>query len=281
MRAPGDSATGNSIGAERATASTPAAPATRQKASPCRARTACGSEEGTKPETTKPAAPVRTAKTAPTIHAGLRPAGPAPGSRRPAAQRARRPIARARTSTTAARAAGPGSGREDSRTRAMRGAYPSSRFSRKSKMRVLPGFIPVAKVAQATGDSEGLVVSRGTKAPASASCARFGSSPSAIIEATASGSAPSKPSTSTRSNEVSPVAPAGAACPAGPAGAAALPGAAPGTASTASTASVRSPPAAGKRRKGVLRGPERICRRSVPRRALPRRPEAGSAGNLR
>ena len=67
-------------------------------------------------------------------------------------------------------------------------------------MRVRPGFMPVAKVAHATGDSEGVVVPSAANVPSSASRARCGSSPASIRVATTSGSAPSNPRTSSRSS---------------------------------------------------------------------------------
>src|SRR6185503_12615870 len=47
-------------------------------------------------------------------------------------------------------------------------------------MLCLPGFTPVAKLAQATGDSDGCVVSSLAKVPCSESRFRFGSLPSSI-----------------------------------------------------------------------------------------------------
>ena len=64
-------------------------------------------------------------------------------------------------------------------------------------MLCLPGFTPVAKLAQATGDSEGWVVSRVEKTPSSASFWRFGSLPSARYFLDSVGSMPSKPMTKT------------------------------------------------------------------------------------
>ena len=66
---------------------------------------------------------------------------------------------------------------------------------RKSKMLCLPGFTPVAKLAQATGDSEGCVVSSFANVPCSESRFRFGSLPSSIHLRASVGSIPSKPRT--------------------------------------------------------------------------------------
>ena len=65
-------------------------------------------------------------------------------------------------------------------------------------MLCLPGFTPVAKLAQATGDSEGCVVSSFANVPCSDSRLRFGSLPSSIHLRASVGSIPSKPSTNTR-----------------------------------------------------------------------------------
>ena len=64
-------------------------------------------------------------------------------------------------------------------------------------MLCFPGFTPVAKLAQATGDSEGWVVSSLEKAPSSPSFCRFGSLPSPMNFPTRVGSMPSKPMTNT------------------------------------------------------------------------------------
>ena len=61
-----------------------------------------------------------------------------------------------------------------------------------------PGFRPVAKVAQATGDSAGLVVASGLQPPVCASRARWGSSPAASQPPSSTGSIPSAPRTTTR-----------------------------------------------------------------------------------
>ena len=63
----------------------------------------------------------------------------------------------------------------------------------------LPGFTPVAKLAQATGDSDGCVVSSFVNVPDSASFFRFGSLPSSMNLRTSVGSMPSKPMMATRS----------------------------------------------------------------------------------
>ena len=65
-------------------------------------------------------------------------------------------------------------------------------------MLCLPGFTPVAKLDQATGDSEGCVVSSLAKVPVSASFLRFGSLPSSMNWRASVGSMPSKPMTKTR-----------------------------------------------------------------------------------
>ena len=65
-------------------------------------------------------------------------------------------------------------------------------------MLCLPGFTPVAKLAQATGDSEGWVEPRVRKTPLSARRLRFGSLPSAMNWRAKVGSMPSKPITNTR-----------------------------------------------------------------------------------
>ena len=59
-----------------------------------------------------------------------------------------------------------------------------------------PGFRPVANVAQATGDSGGLVVRQSLSVPRRARDATVGSSPMSSFRM--SGSTPSKPSTNTR-----------------------------------------------------------------------------------
>src|SRR5262245_12225038 len=64
-------------------------------------------------------------------------------------------------------------------------------------MLCLPGFTPVAKLDQATGDSDGWVVSSFLKVPASASFLRFGSLPSSMYFRESVGSIPSKPITNT------------------------------------------------------------------------------------
>jgi hypothetical protein len=65
-------------------------------------------------------------------------------------------------------------------------------------MLCLPGFTPVAKLAQATGDSEGWVVSSFAKVPVSDSFFRLGSLPSSMNLRASVGSMPSKPMTNTR-----------------------------------------------------------------------------------
>src|SRR6266852_1048122 len=64
-------------------------------------------------------------------------------------------------------------------------------------MLCLPGLTPVAKLDQATGDSEGCVVSSFRNVPESASCLRFGSLPSSMYCLESVGSIPSKPITNT------------------------------------------------------------------------------------
>ena len=66
-------------------------------------------------------------------------------------------------------------------------------------MLCLPGLTPVAKLAQATGDSDGCVVSSFEKVPESASFFRLGSFPSSMNFRTSVGSMPSKPMMATRS----------------------------------------------------------------------------------
>src|SRR5687767_12214088 len=66
-------------------------------------------------------------------------------------------------------------------------------------MLCLPGLTPVAKLAQATGDSDGCVVSSFENTPESASFFRFGSFPSSMYFRTSVGSMPSKPMMATRS----------------------------------------------------------------------------------
>ena len=65
-------------------------------------------------------------------------------------------------------------------------------------MLCLPGLTPVAKLAQATGDSEGCVVSSFANVPCSDRRLRLGSLPSSIHLRARVGSIPSKPSTKTR-----------------------------------------------------------------------------------
>src|SRR4029450_1527286 len=65
-------------------------------------------------------------------------------------------------------------------------------------MLCLPGFTPVAKLAQATGDSDGWVVSSFENVPESASLFRFGSLPSSMNFRARVGSMPSKPMMKTR-----------------------------------------------------------------------------------
>src|SRR5438876_11269730 len=65
-------------------------------------------------------------------------------------------------------------------------------------MLCLPGLTPVAKLAQATGDSDGCVVSSFANVPCSDSRLRFGSLPSSIHLRARVGSMPSKPRTNTR-----------------------------------------------------------------------------------
>src|SRR5215510_3405043 len=64
-------------------------------------------------------------------------------------------------------------------------------------MPCLPGFTPVMKLCQATGDSDGCVVSSLAKVPESASRFRFGSLPSSMSRRARVGSMPSKPITTT------------------------------------------------------------------------------------
>ena len=64
-------------------------------------------------------------------------------------------------------------------------------------MLCLPGFTPVAKLAQATGDSDGCVVSSFANVPVSASRFRLGSLPSSMNLRASVGSMPSKPMTKT------------------------------------------------------------------------------------
>src|SRR6185295_10077551 len=64
-------------------------------------------------------------------------------------------------------------------------------------MLCLPGFTPVAKLAQATGDSDGCVVSSLAKVPVSESFLRLGSLPSSMNLRASVGSMPSKPITNT------------------------------------------------------------------------------------
>src|SRR5262245_57661314 len=66
-------------------------------------------------------------------------------------------------------------------------------------MLCLPGFTPVAKLAQATGDSDGCVVSSLENVPESASFLRLGSLPSSMNLRASVGSMPSKPMMTTRS----------------------------------------------------------------------------------
>src|SRR5262249_32074753 len=64
-------------------------------------------------------------------------------------------------------------------------------------MLCFPGLTPVAKLAQATGDSEGCVVSSFEEAASSGSFLRFGSLPSSMKRRTSVGSMPSTPITNT------------------------------------------------------------------------------------